>query len=59
MSGRCGPGQKPVLDDPFLLTLYWGGTRDAGARGSRKGRTMGPGLWEMKPDIAGKYLWSD
>lgn len=38
LSGRCGPG----LDDPFLLMLCWGGTRDASARGSRKGGTMRP-----------------
>lgn len=42
LSGRCGPGQKPVLDDPFLLMLYWGGTRDAGSKGKRKGGTIEP-----------------
>lgn len=34
--------KKPVLDDPFLLMLYWGGTRDAGSKGKRKGGTIEP-----------------
>lgn len=42
LSGRCGPGLKPGLDDPFLLMLCWGGARDASARGSRKGGTTRP-----------------
>lgn len=42
LSGRCEPGLKPGLDDPFLLMLCWGGARDASARGSRKGGTTRP-----------------
>ena len=34
-------GTEPVLDDPFLLMLYWGGTRDAGVRGKQERRDSG------------------
>lgn len=38
LGSRYGPGQKPVLDDPFLLMLSWGGMRDADVRGKQERR---------------------